>query len=188
MSTATLPTPAPLAIPEYALTEEVYGVIVEKPVSAVSILIANLLHVNLGSFVQQHGIGWCVVECMFVLDRAAKLRRRPDIAFVSTSRWPLDKPFSPTDDWDVIPDLAIEVVSPSNRMEEMTGKVGEYFRHGCKEVWLILPKDKQVYVYSSQDHIRIVSELGVLETLLVPNWKAPASILFSFRLNDQMQM
>jgi Uma2 family endonuclease len=178
VSTATLPTPVPEVVPEIALTEEVYGVIVEKPVSAASIWIANQIYDQLSPFVKSNRLGRTVTEGYFIMDRAAKLRRRPDVAFVSKERWSLEKALPFDDDWEVIPDLAIEVISPSNLMEGMAAKAGEYLRYGVREVWVVLPREQQIYVYDSPDHIGIIRADKKLSTSVVPGWELDLNLVF----------
>ena len=59
-------------------------------------------------------LGRVVPEALFLLDPGRNLKRRPDVAFVSYERWPRRSPMPTGDAWEVVPDLAVEVVSPSN--------------------------------------------------------------------------
>jgi Uma2 family endonuclease len=47
----------------------------------------------------------------------------------------------------VPPDLAVEVVSPSNRPGELLRKIGEYLAAGVSLVWVVYPKRRCVAVY-----------------------------------------
>ena len=49
----------------------------------------------------------------------------------------------------MVPDLAIEVVSPTNTADEVLGKIREYFVAGVRRVWVIYPTEEQAYVYRS---------------------------------------
>ena len=70
----------------------------------------------------------------------AESNRRPDIAFVSFERCPADLlPSTRENAWDVVPDLAIEVISPSDLAEEQLEKVLEYFQAGVRLVWVVYP-------------------------------------------------
>ena len=80
-------------------------------------------------------------EMLFVLDAEHNLRRRPDVAFVSTARWPLDRALPETGDWDVVPDLAVEVISPNDVFKDVLAKVREYFHYGVQVVWVIAPRN-----------------------------------------------
>ncbi len=55
-------------------------------------------------------------EMLFILADEPRLRRRPDLAFVTAERWPGDKPAPSSAGWNVIPDLAVEVIGPTDPM------------------------------------------------------------------------
>jgi len=55
-------------------------------------------------------------------------QRRPDVAYVSYDRWPRQRRVPRTQAWAVVPELVVEVISPSNTFEEVVNKVREYFR------------------------------------------------------------
>lgn len=80
----------------------------------------------------------------FTLSRDPDTVRSPDIAFVRASRVPVATPegFFPG-----APDLAVEVLSPGDRMEEVEEKVDEYFAAGTHVVWAVSPRRKTVRVY-----------------------------------------
>jgi Uma2 family endonuclease len=98
-----------------------------------------------------------VAEMLFVLDASHNLRRLPDVSFVSTARWPLDRALPETGDWDVVPDLAVEVISPNDIFKDVLAKVREYFHYGVQVVWVIAPEERQVYVYDAPTHVRILT-------------------------------
>ena len=59
---------------------------------------------------------------------------------------------------DVIPDLAIEVIKPSNKADEVIRKLREYFQAGVWRVWIVYPSVRQVYVYESFNKVVILRE------------------------------
>ena len=59
--------------------------------------------------------------------------------------------------WDVVPDLAVEVISPHNPAEESVQKIREYFEAGVILVWVVYPEERQVYVYESPKQIRVLT-------------------------------
>src|SRR5438128_1525689 len=121
---------APAAPAEEPLYEVVNGQRVElPPMGAQSTRIAGRLNTRLEVFVEDHHLGTVVPEMLFLLDRGANVRRRPDVAFVSADRWPVDQDPQWEGDWEVVPDLAVEVVSPNDTFSEVERKVGEYFDH-----------------------------------------------------------
>ena len=87
---------------------------------------------------------------------AADLQRRPDVAFVSYERWARDRKVNSEDGWDVIPDLAIEVISPSNTAEHVNKKIGEYFKAKVRRVWVVYPIDRLIYIYESRKKVVIL--------------------------------
>jgi Uma2 family endonuclease len=128
---------------------------------------------------EDKGLGTSVTEMLFVLDAEHNLRRRPDVAFVSTARWPLDKALPSTGDWDVVPNLAIAVISPNDVFKDVLAKVREYCHYGVQVVWVIAPEEQQVYVYDAPAHVRILTlqdELTGGE--VVPGFRMPLGHLF----------
>jgi Uma2 family endonuclease len=77
------------------------------------------------------------------------LVRLPDLAFVSWDRLPGRRlPDDPVP--NVVPDLAVEVLSASNTLGEMARKRSDYFRAGVRAVWEIEPRTRTVRVYTSE--------------------------------------
>ncbi len=105
------------------------------------------------------GLGRVVTETLFLLDRSRKLKRRPDLAFVSANRWSLKRAVPDTESWDVVPDLAVEVISKTNSANAVARKIEEYFQAGVSLVWVIYPATSKIYVYDSPTRVRIL-QLG----------------------------
>lgn len=153
------------------LFEIVDGRRVEKEkMSALANLLAGRLFALLLPAVNGGRLGWLVVETAFYLRKNATLQRRPDVAFVSADRWPLDKRVPYLGDWRVVPNLAVEVNSPNNRMDEVIAKIRHYFTAGVQEVWVALIPDRSVLVYTSPTSVRTVQADEILSTPLIPGW------------------
>lgn len=73
--------------------------------------------------------------------------RSPDVSFVLTARLPGGK--SPVDYADFPPDLAVEILSPHDRVRDLNDKLAEYFDFGVKLVWVVDPDRQTVTVYRS---------------------------------------
>ena len=73
--------------------------------------------------------------------------RSPDVSFVSLARLPGGK--SPVDYADFPPDLAVEILSPNDRVRELNDKISEYFDFGVRLVWVVDPDRQTVTVYHS---------------------------------------
>jgi Uma2 family endonuclease len=140
--------------------EVVDGQIVEEPpLGAQEGLIASILDQTMGYHARNHRLGRVVTEVLFVLEADQRLRRRPDVAFVSSERWPLDRKVLRDAAWDVIPDIAVEITSPTDLIDDLMDKLGEYFKVGVRLVWIVYPKQNQVYLYNDPTHVRIL-QLG----------------------------
>ena len=88
------------------------------PMSTNSAMIANRLTRLLGNFGESHELGEACTEVLIKLPLPVDRNRRPDVAFVPYSRWPKYRPLPDTNAWAVLPDLCVEVVSPSDLIEE----------------------------------------------------------------------
>jgi Uma2 family endonuclease len=183
MATATLPTPTIEPAPPVdndILYEVVNGQIVEQPtMGSYSTVLASDLLVYLGSFAKANHLGKAVTEMLFRIDPAKNLQRRPDVAFVSDGRWPRNRPWPIQSPWDVVPDLAVEVVSPSNTAEQVVAKVREYFEAGVQRVWVVYPEEALFYVYEAPTQVRILQRGDTLDdALLLPGFQLPLAELF----------
>jgi Uma2 family endonuclease len=169
-----------LAVQDEPLYEIAHGQRVDlPPMSAYATWLASCIHGLLWPYAREKGLGRSVAEMLFVLDAEHNLRRRPDVAFVSTARWPLDRVLPETGDWDVVPDLAVEVISPNDIFKDVLAKVREYFHYGVQVVWVVAPEEQQVYVYDAPTHVRILTvqdELTGVE--VVPGFRLPLVQLF----------
>jgi Uma2 family endonuclease len=182
MSPATLPLeptslPSPLDEPLY---EVVDGQIEElPPMGALASNIASRLQSRLGTYAEDNRLGRVVTEMLFVLDEAKDLKRRPDVAFVSYGRWPKSTSVPDTEAWPVVPELAIEVISPTNTAEKTVEKIGEYFQADCRRVWVVYPKAKEVYAYESSTQNTILTIQDSLDgASILPGFRLPLASLF----------
>lgn len=160
------------------LYEVVQGRVHEKPaMGAYPTWIASLLAQAMGAFATAQQHGRVVVEMLFRLDN--KLQRRPDVAFVSCERWPRGRRVPDETAWDVVPDLAIEVNSPTNTANEIIAKIDEYFRAGVRRVWVVYPNARTVYLYESPKEVKILGTGDVIDGApLLPGFRLPLAALF----------
>jgi Uma2 family endonuclease len=171
---------ATLSAREEPLYEIVGGERVElTPMGIYANLIAGDLYFALRDFLRDHPLGTVVMEALLILDPENNLRRRPDVAFVAADRWPLDRKVPDTGDWDVVPTLAIEVLSPHDVSSEVEGKVLEYFAHGVQSVWVLHPDHRRVYCYSTANDATILDGPSTLDGGdVLPGFKLPLPDLF----------
>ncbi len=135
--------------PEYAdrIVELVEGEIIEmsKP-SGLHGQITFLLSLRIGNFVVDNGLGIVTsADTGFILERNPDGRdtlRGLDIAFVRGARVLPDQPV------DVAPDLAVEVISPSNEAADIRLKIRQLLDAGTALVWIVYPEMRIVDVHT----------------------------------------
>jgi Uma2 family endonuclease len=141
--------------------ELIDGTLVEKGMGFWESVVAATLVEILGPFVRNHQLGIVsgpdgTVRLKFGLVRA------PDVAFISRSRLPSSQNMEEAIP-NLIPDLAIEVLSRSNTAGEMERKRREYFAAGVRLVWTIDRRARKAIVYTSADQGTVVPESGSLD-------------------------
>jgi Uma2 family endonuclease len=87
-------------------------------------------------------------ETGFLLSRNPDTVRAPDIAFIAKQHLPSTEPSDSY--WPGAPDLAVEVLSPSDRKGEVDEKIRAWLAAGVLMVWVVDPKAKNVAVHRSQ--------------------------------------
>ena len=105
--------------------------------------------------------GIAVVEMGFTLTSNPDTVRGPDVAFVRRARVPAEPPQS---FWPFGPDLAVEVVSPSNSISELHQNVIDYFDAGAELVWVIDRNIRTATVYRSLTDTAILREHETLDS------------------------
>ena len=97
----------------------------------------------------------------FVFSRDPAVVYMPDVAFVRAERLPA------AEDLDGFipfpPDLAVEVVSPSDRFVEVAEKVAAYLAGGVRLVWVIEPRRQTVTVHAADGSVRVLGVNDVLD-------------------------
>ncbi len=89
-------------------------------------------------------------------------KRSPDVSFVSKDRLKGLKKL-PKGFFDGAPDLAVEVISPSNTFDEIHQKIVEYFESGSRLVWVINPDEETVLVYRGTTPDRLLKKTDFLD-------------------------
>lgn len=160
--------------------EVIDGQITElEPMGAFEIWLATELCGILRSFAKQHGLGRSVQEMLFDLTTTVGRKRRPDVAYVSYERWACERPIPRTEAWDVVPNLAVEIISATNLGDDVVDKVAEYFQAGVELAWVIVPSQCQVYAYTSPTDVRVLTGNDRLAAdRLLPGFELPLSELF----------
>ena len=179
-------TDSPADIDDDILYEVIDGRIVEKPpMGAFENWIMSWLVRSLNSSQSVCGIGMVVPEMLFLIDPARNLKRRPDLAFVSFERWPADRPVPIEEAWDVVPDLVIEIVSKSNKASEVVRKILDYFGAGARQVWVVYPIEKMIYVHRSRTEIVVLEPGQDLDGGdVLPGFRLPVADLLKIKVES----
>ena len=145
---------------ERGIFELVDGILVEKAMGKMESLLAGAIIAILRGFVLPRNLG-IITAPDGMMRLAPALFRAPDIAFITWGRIPGGR-LSEDSLAQVVPDLAIEVLSPSNTKAEMARKRREYFEAGVRLVWEVDPRSRTVAVYDEPERSTV---LDVTETL-----------------------
>jgi Uma2 family endonuclease len=100
-------------------------------------------------------------ETGFILFTNPDTVRAPDAAFVSRERIPPGG--IPEKFWPGAPDLAVEVLSPSDTLYEVDEKIEEYLEAGVRLVWIVNPRKRTVTIYSPGAEPRRLAEDEALD-------------------------
>ena len=127
---------------------------------------------------RRHNLGRIVTaETTFLLATNPDHARIPDVGFV---RQECTAPFGETPGaFQGAPDLAVEVISPTDRLTRVAHKVQDWLEHGTRMVIVVNPRNRTVQVHTSDG----VTELAEADTLdggdVVPGWTMAVADIFS---------
>ena len=141
-------------------------------------IVGGRLFSSLCTHVRSAGLGELLCgEPGFRLASDPDTVRVPDAAFVRCERSGRGRPlkgFLPGP-----PDLAVEVVSPSDSSGEVQEKVFEWLDAGTRMVLVLEPDDQTVTVWRARDRVRVLGPDDVIDGEdVVPGWRCPVRELF----------
>jgi Uma2 family endonuclease len=114
-------------------------------------IVAELTYL-LRAYLETHPVGRIITEGGFLLTAAPLTLRGPDVAFIRAERLAAEK--NPRF-FRGAPDLAIEVVSPSNRGGELLQKIGELLDAGTQIAWVVYPATHTVAEHTAAGDVRV---------------------------------
>lgn len=77
-------------------------------------------------------------------------QRRPDLSFWSAKRIETGE--------ESVSEFIIEIISPTDKLEDVEDKLHEYFEAGVKVIWQIRPRTQSVHVYTSPTAVTICTD------------------------------
>ena len=139
---------------------------------------ANRINVPLAVYVAEHRLGEVLINDLgFVLARDPDTLLGPDIAFVRAERMPPEEEqgrFA-----RIVPDLVVEIVSPSDRPGRVVEKMEAYVPAGVPLVWFVDPQRRSASVRGAGHAADVLGEDGVLDGgEAVPGFRLPLSEVF----------
>jgi Uma2 family endonuclease len=130
----------------------------------------------LASHVRQSQLGWAFPpETGFILFEDRQTVRSPDAAVVLGHRLgELPDSFVP-----MAPDLAVEVLSPSDRMADALAKIAMFLQAGTPLVWLVNPATRTIVVFQSEmDPVTLAGSATLDGGDVLPGFSVPVAEIF----------
>lgn len=121
----------------------------------------------------------CAAETGFLLYRNPDTVRAADVAFIRRERIEQVGPVKGY--WIGAPDLAVEVISPSDTVARIEGKVEQWLNAGTALLWVVSPKLHTITVYRSLNDIVALTEQDALDgSDVVPGFAIPVAHVFVY--------
>jgi Uma2 family endonuclease len=159
--------------------ELIDGVWVEKGMSNLAGLVESNLNSSINRHVRANRLGFVFAESatyQLFADQPNRLRR-PDLSFVRLGRLPGDK--VPDRRMQLAPDLAVEVISPTDLAEGVESKLDEYLRAGVRLVWVLYLTTKNVWAYKPDGTASLYRPGDALPGgEVIPGFSVPVGELF----------
>jgi Uma2 family endonuclease len=145
------------------------------PVSLHSLVLTQVLEV-LQAYLRQNPVGRAMPEAGYFLFRYPPTVRQPDISVLSKERIQA----TPKDSWfEGAPEIAVEVVSPSDSAQDLEIKTKQYLQAGAKQVWVLYPATRTVHVSRPNTPVVVLDEIQTLTGGdLLPGFSVKVADLF----------
>jgi Uma2 family endonuclease len=99
-------------------------------------------------------------EAGFLIEKNPDTVRSPDVAFIRAERMPQE---GVAKYFPGAPDLAVEVISPSDRPTDISSKTIDWLRTGCLVVWHLDHPTKNVSIHRANMDVRVLTENDMLD-------------------------
>lgn len=158
--------------------ELVDGELAEKAMSTESDLIGGNVFHQLKLHADRSNAGLAAPEMYYqCFPHDPDLVRRPDASFIRRERLVGIRPHGHC---RIVPDLAVEVVSPNDLFEDVREKVKEYLAAGVRLVWVISPRTRTIEVYRIDGTVSDIDEKGELSGEdVLPDFRCHGAAIFA---------
>lgn len=127
----------------------------KMPSGILHALIAGRIAGLLSAFIRQRKLGEILTaEPGFKLSLMPETLRVPDVSFMRREKFLQIKNYNKF--YQGAPDLAVEVVSPSETFQDVQEKIEEYLAHGVELIWIVRPKQMTITVYRPQHELKVL--------------------------------
>lgn len=142
--------------------------------------IATNLILALASYVKAHKLGRVYpADTTSILEEDAQgiqLMRLPDVSFVAADRI---KTHNRETYYQLAPDLAIEIISPSERAVTIRSKLKEYLRTGVRQVWQVYPETQEIVVHLADGTVHTYTTGHTIPGAdVLPGFELPVAAIF----------
>jgi Uma2 family endonuclease len=160
--------------------------ILVSPTVSGSNFIAHILLFALRDYVKPNKLGEAYVEAAYAMvdtPQWVKGSLIPDVMYYRQDR--IDTYRAATPDWRekpylLVPDLVVEVISPTDLASKLDQKIAQYMKDGVQMLWKINPEQRTVVVHRAGSNQQIM--LTVEDTLdagsVIPGFSIPVASLF----------
>jgi Uma2 family endonuclease len=129
----------------------------------------------IGNHLERSNLGTAYGEVGYLLRQNPDTVLGPDLSFVAAARVPVDQ----SRFLALAPDLAVEIVSPSNAPGEIERKVALYLQAGTRMIWVAYPRQRQVVVHTPGEAPRVFTESDELPGGdVLPGLAVPVASIF----------
>ena len=87
--------------------------------------------------------------------------RAADVWFIRADRLP--SPMPRRGFWPVAPDLAVEVISPTDRWSDLLRTVADYLEAGTRLVWVLHPEKRAAHIFATDRDVTVLDESAMLD-------------------------
>jgi Uma2 family endonuclease len=169
-----------LRMPDGNRYELVDGHLVERNVSYLSSFVGGRVYKILSNYCEDNHLGWVApadtgFQCY---PDAPNKVRRPGTTFIRLERMSVEEA-SEEGYTHIVPDLVVEVLSPSDLAYEIDRKVQEYRRAGVRLIWVVNPDTRSVRIYRVDGTLTELEQDGeVTGEDVVPGFRCPVREFF----------
>lgn len=158
-------------MPDDAMHRElVEGELIElPPPELLHVMVARRIYELLRAFTLANALGEVFSELGWLVRSDRRTWIQPDISFFRSGRIDLHNPAKFAEG---VPDLAVEVISPSEKAKDVHRKRDFLLSSGAQEVWTVHPRRRTVEIRYANGESRLLREDDEITSPLFPGWSA----------------